>query len=184
MAVSVIYLWYHAYIIAVTAVGAEHRFRLFFRMLYNPFWRTLEQSLLKSQSSEFKAYVSRIERAKYLFVAGAILLGMTLAVLDRSDPTGFFLIPLQAKLRVHDAAMLYVAVGVAYWLYQAYRMTSDVRLRLFLRMSSNPFWRVFEREALAPQDHHFKSYMLRLEVLKYCYLMGLIILIIASTIWR
>ena len=174
--VGVIYLGYHAYLIASTAVGAEHRMRLFYRQLYNPFWRTLEQDLLRSQTAEFRAYVSKIERIKYFFVAGAILLGVSSNILSYSSKT--------LRLDMIDGIMIYLAIGVAYFLRQAYVIlkmpNSAIELRLFFRMMFNPFWRVFEREALASQSADFKSYILRLEVIKFCHLFGAILLIVAS----
>ena len=161
IAIGVCYFWYHAFIIANTAVGAEHRVRLFYRMLYNPFWRTLEQELLSSQSAEFIAYVSRTETGKYIFIAGAILLGLSL---DAWEGTAL-------HFDLIDGIMLYIGVGVVYFWYQAYKISkcstaADIRLRLFLRMLLDPLWRIFERQALASESSDFKSYIFRLEVIR------------------
>lgn len=176
---GVTYFWYHAYVIADTAVGAENRIRLFYLMITNPFWRSLEHDLLNRQTPEFRAYVSRVERAKYLWIAGAITLGLALMISEHSAFLSFILLQGNLSDQIFKVVVLYIVVGAACWFYLAHRIENGARLRLFMRMSSNPFWRLIERDALASQDANFRLYISRLELIKYCYLFGLVSLFVA-----
>jgi hypothetical protein len=77
------YFWYHAFKIARAAVSIENRVNFFFQMLYNPFWWTRERYALSWETPEFRAYIFRIERQKYFWIAGAWLLVASGPVLRR-----------------------------------------------------------------------------------------------------
>lgn len=83
---GVIYFWYHAFKIAraVVGVGVKNRIYFFSLMLSNPFWGTLEDKTLSAQTPELNAYISKVERQKYFFIAGGIFIVASTVVLMRS----------------------------------------------------------------------------------------------------
>jgi hypothetical protein len=81
---GVIYFWYHAFKIARAVVGVKNRIYFFSLMLSNPFWRTLEDKTLSAQAPELNAYISKVERQKYFFIAGIIFIVVSTVVLMRS----------------------------------------------------------------------------------------------------
>jgi hypothetical protein len=77
------YFWYHAFKIARAALSIEDRINFFFQMLYNPFWWTRERYALSWEAPEFRAYIFRIERQKYFWIAGAWLIVVLASILRR-----------------------------------------------------------------------------------------------------
>jgi len=66
------YLYYCAFKIAGVAPQTKDRVRLFWGMLWTPFWRISNDSIIRAQGAEFRAYVARIEKIKYTFIAGSV----------------------------------------------------------------------------------------------------------------
>jgi hypothetical protein len=69
------YFIYHAYKISKDKEGADERLRLYFTMLWNPFWRILERNALISQDAQYRNYVTRLEITKYALLFTVIIAG-------------------------------------------------------------------------------------------------------------
>jgi hypothetical protein len=178
---GVSYFFYHAFKIARVTVGVKNRVYFFFLMLQNPFWRTLEQKTLRSQTSELNAYILRVERQKYFFIAGGIFIAASAFILMRSlAGMGIPRVVADLSALMSLALTIYVAACGGYFIYQAYKISkdeegADERLRLYFTMLWNPFWRVLERNALTSQDAQYRNYVTRLEITKYALLFTVII---------
>jgi hypothetical protein len=70
------------------------------------------------------------------------------------------------------ALTVYVGAWSSYFLYKGYLISksargADERLRLYLTMLWNPFWRLIEREAFLAQEPEYRTAVTRLEISKY-----------------
>jgi hypothetical protein len=75
------YFLYQAYKISKYEKPADEKLRLYFAMLFNPFWRIIERDALISQGAVYRKYITKLEIKKYvamsiIFIGGILVVAL------------------------------------------------------------------------------------------------------------